>query len=103
MRIHSASTTAADRSPAMYRSETIATVVSKTSMNVGMITAAATNQALDRRAADCGRGKCDAAHDACSLGGRGPMRVRVWGPRCLVEAWQTVARVPRRAAPWVAP
>src|SRR5262249_31271319 len=43
---HSLSTFDADRPPAMYRSATLAMVVSSTSMNVGMTTAMATNQGL---------------------------------------------------------
>src|SRR5580704_2599031 len=43
---HSLSTTAADRPPAMYRSATLAMVVSSTSMNVGMTTATATTHGL---------------------------------------------------------
>ena len=46
MRTHSLSTFDADRPPAMYRSATLAIVVSSTSMNVGTTTAAATNQGL---------------------------------------------------------
>src|SRR5262245_38132038 len=38
--------TAADKPPAMYRKATLAIVVSSTSMNVGITTAAATNQGL---------------------------------------------------------
>ena len=43
---HSLSTFDADRPPAMYRSATLAIVVSSTSMNVGTTTATATNQGL---------------------------------------------------------
>src|SRR6516225_4885216 len=43
---HSLSTFDADRPPAMYRSATLAMVVSSTSMNVGMTTATAINQGL---------------------------------------------------------
>src|SRR6516165_1789245 len=43
---HSLSTFDADRPPAMYRSATLAIVVSSTSMKVGTTTAAATNQGL---------------------------------------------------------
>src|SRR5437867_12445515 len=43
---HSLSTLDADRPPAMYRSATLAIVVSSTSMNVGTTTAMATNQGL---------------------------------------------------------
>src|SRR5271157_4501875 len=43
---HSLSTFDADRPPAMYRSATLAIVVSNTSMKVGTTTAAATNQGL---------------------------------------------------------
>src|SRR5215470_3022468 len=43
---HSLSTFDADRPPAMYRSATLAIVVSSTSINVGMTTAMATNQGL---------------------------------------------------------
>src|SRR5262245_34469956 len=46
---HSLSVTAAARPPAMYRSATLAMVVSSTSMKVGMITATATNQGLIAR------------------------------------------------------
>ena len=46
MRTHSLSTFDADRPPAMYRSATLAIVVSSTSMKVGTTTAAATNQGL---------------------------------------------------------
>src|SRR5262245_13050801 len=46
---HSLSVTAAARPPAMYRSATLAMVVSSTSMKVGMITAPATNQGLIAR------------------------------------------------------
>src|SRR5262249_32114235 len=47
---HSLSTFDAERPPAMYRSATLAIVVSSTSMNVGMTTATATSQGLiDRR------------------------------------------------------
>ena len=42
----SLSSIVADRPPAMYRSETLAIVVSRTSMNVGTTTAVATNQGL---------------------------------------------------------
>src|SRR3954453_22603408 len=45
---HSLSVTGADRPPAMYRRATLAIVVSRTSMNVGTTTAAATNQGLIR-------------------------------------------------------
>ena len=53
----------ADRPPAMYRSETLAIVVSRTSMNVGTTTADGDEPGIDRRAADRGRGECHAAHD----------------------------------------
>src|SRR5207302_10742541 len=43
---HSLSVCAADRPPAMYRSATLAMVVSITSMNVGMTTATATIHGL---------------------------------------------------------
>src|SRR5689334_22563525 len=43
---HSLSTFDADRPPAIYRSATLAMVVSSTSMNVGMTTAMATHQGL---------------------------------------------------------
>src|SRR4051794_8920372 len=43
---HSLSTRAADRPPAMYCRATLAIVVSRTSMNVGMTTAMATIQGL---------------------------------------------------------
>src|SRR5579883_2695718 len=43
---HSLSTFDADSPPAMYRSATLAMVVSSTSMKVGMTTAMATNQGL---------------------------------------------------------
>src|SRR5262245_24562952 len=43
---HSLSTFDADSPPAMYRSATLAIVVSNTSMKVGMTTAMATNQGL---------------------------------------------------------
>src|SRR3954453_7642906 len=46
VRTHSLSTFDADRPPAMYRSATLAIVVSSTSMNVGTTTATATNQWL---------------------------------------------------------
>ena len=103
MRIHSASTTAADRSPAMYRSETIATVVSKTSINVGMITAAATNQALIAGRLAAAGASATLLMMRAPLAARGPMRVRVWGPLGLLEVRQRVARLPRHAAPWAAP
>jgi len=43
---HSLSVTGADNPPAIYRSATLAIVVSKTSMNVGITTAPATSQGL---------------------------------------------------------
>src|ERR1700752_2843168 len=43
---HSLSTSEADRPPAMYRSATLAIVVSSTSMKVGMTTATATIQGV---------------------------------------------------------
>src|SRR5581483_479588 len=46
---HSPSVTAADNPPAMWRNATFAIVVSKTSMNVGMTTASATNHGLIAR------------------------------------------------------
>src|SRR5437764_503829 len=81
---HSLSMTAADRPPAMYRSATLATVVSSTSMNVGTTTATATNQGLiaGRPAEEtgrvallmvCARGR---ARDRCGAGSeaRGTLR-----------------------------
>src|SRR5208337_1138458 len=61
----------ADRPPAMYRSEAVAIVVSRISMNVGTTTAVATYQ-VDRRTTDGGWGQCHAAHYASSAADQRP-------------------------------
>src|SRR5579864_1182784 len=101
---HSLSTFAADRPPAMYRSATLAIVVSSTSMNVGTTTAAATNQGLIA-------GRLTAAGARAALLMRGLLRPKeerrmIWrallshplafkGRWDLWEGGQPLARAPR--------
>src|SRR5690242_17686684 len=104
---HSLSTFDADRPPAMYRSATLAIVVSSTSMNVGMTTATATNQGLTAgrlaaagaRASLLMRGLL--REDRVLIGGRSPDHPSpLSGCRGFRTGRPAVARRPRRRAPW---
>src|SRR5438067_2324432 len=121
---HSLSVTAADSPPAMYRSATLAMVVSSTSMNVGMTTATATTQGLIAGRLTAGGAR------ATLLMRRAPWRTNnvaasfqlagktgkletcrhifkqfltVWGPWEVAAGTEAAARPPRHAVPWPLP
>ena len=95
---HSLSVTGADNPPAMYRKATLAMVVSSTSMNVGITTAAATIHGLITR------GSADRMLDGGGRAWMGPAHCpgAAWSAygAVLVKSWDC-RHTPQRASPRV--